>query len=72
MRKYGDITRKLTGGVLKRLYLSQQKSLQEIADSFGCTRQMVNLLMEKYGIKRRERIEAVRLAVRMGKTASHH
>ncbi len=66
-KKYGEISGRLSAPVLKELYLSEEKSLQEIADSFGCTRQMVDLLMVKYGISRRERISAVKLAGRKGK-----
>jgi hypothetical protein len=66
-KKYGAITRKLTDPVLKELYLFQEKSLQDIALSYGCTRQMICLLMDKCGIKRRERISAVKLAGRKGK-----
>jgi hypothetical protein len=66
-RKYGEITDRLTAPVLRDLYLSQEKSLQEIADACGCTRQMVDLLMAKYCINRRERIFAVKLAGKKGK-----
>jgi hypothetical protein len=66
-RKYGEITGRLTAPVLRDLYLGREKSLQEIADAYGCTRQMIDLLMAKYGIARRERISAVKLAGRKGK-----
>ncbi len=66
-RIYGKITHTLTARVLEGLYLSQEKSLEDIARSYGCTRQMIDLLMHKYGIKRRERISAIKLARQKGK-----
>jgi hypothetical protein len=61
VRTYGEITKRLNEKVLRNLYVRRQKSLQDIGDMFGCTRQMVHLLMEKYAIRRRERIIAVKL-----------
>jgi hypothetical protein len=66
-RTYGMITRALTARLLEELYLVREQSLQDIARSYGCTRQMIDLLMGKYGIKRRERILAVKLAKQKGK-----
>jgi hypothetical protein len=66
-RTYGKITRTLTARLLEELYLVREQSLEDIARTYGCTRQMIDLLMEKYGIKRRERISAVILARRKGK-----
>jgi hypothetical protein len=66
-RKYGAITNTLTARVLKELYLFQENSLEEIARSYGCTRQMIDLLMDKYDIKRRGRISAIKLAKQKGK-----
>jgi predicted DNA-binding protein YlxM (UPF0122 family) len=69
VRTYGEITGSLTEKNLRNLHVRQQKSLQDIADLFGCTRQMVHLLMDKYGIRRRERIKAVKMARRKRKLA---
>ncbi len=44
---------------VEELYYKEKKSLQEIADEYGYTKQWISLLMEKYGQKRRDRIEAV-------------
>jgi predicted DNA-binding protein YlxM (UPF0122 family) len=68
VRTYGEITSSLTEKTLRNLYVRQRKSLQDIADLFGCTRQMVHLLMDKYGIRRRERVKAVKLARSKKKT----
>ncbi len=69
-RKYGEISGRLTASVLRELYIFREESLQEIGDSYGCTRQMVDLLMAKYGIRRRDRIDAVKLAGKKGKFRS--
>jgi predicted DNA-binding protein YlxM (UPF0122 family) len=68
VRTYGEITGSLTEKTLRNLYVRQHKSLQDIANLFGCTRQMVHLLMDKYGIRRRERIKAVKMASSKRKT----
>jgi len=64
-RKKGDIvTKTLTKDKLVDLYQLQNKSLEDIAKEYNCTRQMVKLLMEKYGIQRRKRSTARVLAIR--------
>ena len=65
--KYGKITKSLTKDKLKDLYIYKQKSLQDIAKEYNCTRQMIKLLMEKYGLKRRRRSKARVLAIKRGK-----
>ena len=59
----------LTEQKLKALYYEQNKSLQDIAKEYGCTKQWVFLLMEKYGLKRRTGSEALREAVMQNKIA---
>lgn len=63
------ITPLLTKEKIKELYYKQKKSLQEIAKEYGCTKQWVFLLMEKYELKRRTRSEALKEAVRQNKVA---
>ncbi|MGZ3560155.1 MAG: hypothetical protein ACXU97_13695, partial [Thermodesulfobacteriota bacterium] len=57
------VTPLLTKEKVEELYYKQKKSLQDIAKEYGCTRQWIFLLMEKYGLKRRTlseaRIEAI-------------
>jgi hypothetical protein len=59
----------LTEQKLKALYYEQNKSLQDIAKQYGCTKQWVFLLMEKYGLERRTGSEALREAVMQNKIA---
>lgn len=66
---YRLITDSLTKDKLIDLYYKQNKSLQDIAKEYNCTRQMVKLLMEKYGLKRRKRSNARVLAIKRGKFA---
>ena len=49
--KRGLITDALTKDKLIDLYHHQNKSLEDIAKEYNCTRQMVKLLMEKYGLR---------------------
>ena len=65
--KRGLVTNTLTKDKLIDLYHRRNKSLQDIAKEYNCTRQMVKLLMEKYGIYRRKRSEARLLAIKEGK-----
>jgi len=57
----------LTKEKVEELYYKQKKSLQDIAKEYGCTRQWIFLLMEKYGFKRRTRSEATREAIKRTK-----
>ena len=65
----GNIISSLTKERVKELYHRQKKSLQDIAKEYGCTKQMVFLLMEKYGLKRRTHSEALKEAVKQNKVA---
>ncbi len=53
--------------MLEDLYLEQEKSLEEIAKILGCTRPMVQILMEKHNIPRRNRSNARTLAIKNNK-----
>ena len=57
----------LTKEKLEELYYRQKKSLQDIAKEYGCTRQWILLLMEKYRLKRRTQSEALKEAVKQNK-----
>jgi len=57
----------LTKEKVKELYYEQRKSLQDIAKEYGCTRQWIFLLMEKYGLKRRTPSEATEEVYKQGK-----
>ena len=61
------LTKSVTKETLRDLYFTQGKSLEDIAKELSCTRQMVKLLMERYGIERRKRSEARLLAIKGGK-----
>ena len=65
--KRGVIINSLTKEILNDLYFHQNKSLQDIAKEYNCTRPMVQLLMEKYELKRRTRGKARVLAIKEGK-----
>lgn len=67
MRRGGAVSRRLSEEKISELYLQQNKSLEDIAQEYGCTRQMVMNLMQKYGIKRRKRSDARVLAIKGGK-----
>ena len=41
---------------LKRLYSTKLKSIREIANDLGCSKDMVYRTLQEYGIKRRERL----------------
>ncbi len=60
----GKIISSLTKERIEELYHRQKKSLQGIAKEYGCTKQWIFLLMEKYGLKRRTAKKALRIAVR--------
>ena len=65
--KYGLITEALTKEKLIDLYYKQNKSLQDIAKEYNCSRQTVKFLMERYGLQRRKRSKARVLAIKEGK-----
>ncbi len=62
----------LSENVLKRLYVTQQKSLGDIAQQFGCSRVYVLKLCRKYSIKTRTMSEARRAARASGKRVRCH
>ncbi len=61
------LTKLLTKTELEELYISQGKSLQDIAEIFHCTRQAVKWIMEQKGIERRKKSAARVMAIRQGK-----
>jgi hypothetical protein len=65
--KRGIIINSLTKEILNDLYFHQNKSLQDIAKEYNCTRPMVQLLMEKYELQRRTQSKARVLAIKEGK-----
>ena len=70
----GEIKKSLTRYVLEDLYYVQNKSLQDIADQYNCTRPMVKYLMDEYGLETRRRGQARVLAIKKGKFENfqHH
>ena len=60
-------TSSITADMLKKKYLDQNMSIQDIATEFGYTRPGIYKIMRKYGIKRRTRSEARSNAVKKGK-----
>jgi hypothetical protein len=66
-REYGSLLKSLTKEKLIEMYLVQNKSLQDIANEYNCTRQMVKVLMDKYSLQRRSRSEARVLAIKYAK-----
>ncbi len=65
--KKPKISSLLTKTKVKDLYYKQKKSLQEIAKEYGCSKQWVFLLMEKYRLKRRTHSEARKEVVKQNK-----
>lgn len=66
-KNHGEIKKSFTKETLEYLYNHLNKSLQDIADEYKCTRQMIKYLMEEYGIQRRRRGKARILAIKKGK-----
>lgn len=52
---------------VEELYYKQKKSLRDIAKEYGCTKQWIQLLMQKYGLERRNRQEAQKVAISQGR-----
>jgi len=73
-RKGTTLTKTVTREMLEDLYLHQGKSLEDIAKILGCTRPMVQILMERQGILRRNRSRARTLAIKNDKfeRIKHH
>jgi hypothetical protein len=66
-RKKGDITQILTKEKLKWLYYRENKSLEDIAKEYGCSRPTIMNIMKKYGLIRRGRSKARIEAIKKGK-----
>jgi hypothetical protein len=66
-KKKGEITLILTKDKLKELYFKQNKSLEDIAKEYGCSRVHVSKIMKKYGLVRRTRSKARIEAMEKGK-----
>lgn len=52
---------------LRKLYIRQSKSIHEIAETLGCTKDMVYRVLQEYGIKtrtnkRRSQLKALKLS----------
>ena len=63
----GEIAQNITKGILQELYCKQNKSLGDIGNEFGCTRQYVFKLMKIYGIERKTQSKAMIEAIKKGK-----
>lgn len=61
------LLRLLTKETLEILYREQNKSLEDIASQFNCSRQAIQYIMKKHGIQRRKRSEARVLAIKNNK-----
>jgi hypothetical protein len=66
-RRRDGLTARVTERELRKLYVEQELSLQEIADRFGCTSPLVLYMMKRHRIPRRSHSEARRNAQRDGK-----
>ena len=66
-RRKGEITQMLTKETLKKLYFKQNKSLEDIAKEYGCSRVYVSKMMKKYGLERRTQSKARIEAMKKGK-----
>lgn len=66
-KKKGEITLILTKEKLKELYFKQNKSLEDIAKEYGCSRMHISKIMKKYGLIRRTRSMAGIEAIKKGK-----
>jgi len=42
---------------LRRLYIKESRSIREVAEAFGCSKDMVYRALKDYGIKRRDHRE---------------
>jgi hypothetical protein len=67
-RKGGPpLTETVSRKLLEDLYLVQEKSLEDIAKYLGCTRPMVQTLLERHNMQRRKRSEARVVAIKKKK-----
>jgi hypothetical protein len=62
----------LTERLLRELYLSQNKTLEEIGKEYGFSKVTIGKLMVKCGIARRNQSQARYLAIKEGKFANFH
>lgn len=53
MKSRSSISKKPTKTDLRRLYISESKSIREVAEILGCSKDMVYRTLKKYGIPRR-------------------
>ena len=66
-RRRDGLCSRITASELRKHYVEQGLSLQDIADRFKCTRALILYLMKRHGIPRRTKSEARRLAQSKGK-----
>ena len=66
-RKKSEITQTLNKEKLGELYITQGKSLEDIANEYGCSRQAIMNRMKKYGLIRRGKSKARIEAMKKGK-----
>ena len=52
------VASKLSKDVLRELYLTRGDTMTSIAKQYGCSRQYVSLLCQRYGIRRQSRSRA--------------
>ncbi|MGA2465557.1 MAG: LAGLIDADG family homing endonuclease [Thermodesulfobacteriota bacterium] len=64
---YEILAQILTKKKLESLYFDQKKSLEDIANAYTCSRQMIRRHMGKYGIERRTQSKARMEAIKKGK-----
>jgi DNA-binding CsgD family transcriptional regulator len=62
----------LTERLLRELYISQNKTLEEIGKEYGFSKQTIKVLMEKCGITRRSQSKARYMAIKKGKFPQFH
>ncbi|MBN1270894.1 MAG: hypothetical protein JXB26_01370 [Candidatus Aminicenantes bacterium] len=55
------IGKKPSKAELQKLYVENSKSLREVADQLGCTKDMINRALNEYGIKKRPNIKRSKL-----------
>jgi len=66
-KKKGEITLILTKEKIKTLYFKQNKSLEDIAKEYGCSRTAIMKIMKKYRLVRRTQSKARIEAMKKGK-----
>jgi predicted DNA-binding protein YlxM (UPF0122 family) len=66
-RKRGELTLTLNKIKLGELYYEKNKSLEDIAKEYGCSRQHIMKIMKEYGLVRRTKSKAMIEAIKKGK-----